>query len=437
MIAWIAVLVLAIGCTACGKQGGERRNSEAGTVTPTSTLTPTPTKGEDPGFTPGPGTKKLTGSSTGTPVTKPMDEKMKAAYEQFAYGLFQKTGKGETRMISPFSVYMALAMFANGTDGDTLTQMDKVLGLTNEERNAYLAAWVEKLTKQTEDGASFTNANSLWIRNDIGAHVPQGFLTTCLDYYRAAVFSAAMDDKTVTDVNNWVNDNTKGMIKKLLDRLDSDTAMILMNAITLNAKWVEPFNTDHIVKDSDFKLADGTVRKVDMMHGTSDGRFLENELCTGFVKKYLGGEYSYVALLPKEGVTIEQLVDSLGVGTIDTLFANAKHGEVVISMPKYTQEYSVQLPDALKSMGMTDAFDASRANLRKLIDDRDTYVSNVLHKTYISVDNDGTKAAAVTALLVADAAYFVEDIYRVDLNRAFVYMIVDSNGLPIFLGTYE
>ena len=429
-------LVMILGCTACGDKGGERRKSSSGTAT----ATPTPTqaaKNEEPGFTPSSGTKELTGTSGGAPVTKAMDEKMKAAYEQFAYELFKQMNKGETRMISPFSVYVALAMLANGADGNTLAQMNSVLGLTNEERNAYLAAWVDQLTKLTE-GATFTNANSLWIRNDVCSHVPQGFLTTCLDYYRAAVFSATMEQETVTDLNNWVNKNTKGMIPKILDELTDKPAMILMNAITLDAKWADPFKTEYIVKNSDFKFANGTTRKVDMMHGEADRRYLENDLASGFVKSYLGGEYSYVALLPKEGVTIEQLVDSLGVGTLDKLYANAKHGDVIISMPKYTQEYTVKLPDALKSLGMTDVFDQDLSNLRKLIDDHDTYVSDVIHKTYISVDNDGTKAAAVTAILVNDATCIMNnDTYYVNLDRAFVYMIVDSNGLPVFLGTYE
>ena len=342
-----------------------------------------------------------------------------------------------TVMINCATVYTAFGMLGNGAAGETETQMNAALGLTPEARNAYLAAWIDALVNQPAGEAKFTNADSLWIREDRCKNVSREFLKICGDYYRAGVFSAKMDQGTVSDINNWVDVNTKGMIKKLFDELSPETAMVLMNAISFEAEWSDPFLTDYIRKGADFTHENGTVSKVDLMYGDADGRFLQNSLATGLVKSYKGGKFRYVALLPNEGVTIDQLIASLQPGSLDTLFAEAKSGDVHVAIPRYEEEYTVGLENAMKALGMNDAFNPNLANFSKLFS-TPTCISQVLHKTFISVDNKGTKAAAVTAILVTDTAVAEpQPSYNVILNRPFVYMILDENNLPIFLGTYE
>ena len=410
---------------------GEPNNSQATpTVTTPVATTPTVVQPELES------SKDLTAGSSGTPAkTKEMDKAMQTAYATFAYKLFAQLPKGETRMISPFSVYVALSMLADGADGETLAQLDELLGLTAEERNAYLAAWIKELTEVSLGETTFTNADSIWIYDVFESIVPKEFLDICAQYYRAAVISTPMDDSTVRDINAWVKANTRGMVEKLIDELSPNTAMVLMNAIALDAAWKEKFVEEETQKDYTFTKADGTTETVDMMFGKLSEGYLENDLATGFVKAYKGKEFSYVALLPKEGVSLEQLIASLSPESVRMLIDYDFHGDISIGVPKYEEEYSIELNDVLMGLGMTDAFDDGKADFSRMIKELNVYVGKVAHKTYISVDEKGTRAAAVTNVEIEYKG--LPQFYSVTLDRPFVYMIVDSDGLPIFLGTYE
>ena len=450
LLAILCAVVLVAGCTGCGaagNNGGDRKEKKVtekpSEPTPTEKPSePLPTNPAKPTGAPVSGeSRNLTAGSSGeAPETKAMDDKMRTAYETFAYKMFGLMGTGSTKMISPFSIYTALAMLDNGADAETLAQIDAVLGLTAEERNAYMASWIAKLTGGSAAGAKFTNADSIWIRNSLESYVPKEFLDACAKYYKASVYSTPMDGSTISAVNQWVFDNTMGMIDKILDELSPSASMILLNAIALDAKWADPFKTDYIREDYTFTREDGTTKKVEMMFGEADYGLLENDLATGFTKAYQGGEFSYVALLPKEGVSLTQLTESLKPGIVKELWQTKRSGEVHIGLPKYKEEYTVTLNDALQQLGMKNAFDQDLADFTKLMDYKDgnTFVNSVLHKTFISVDNEGTKAAAVTAILM-DTATSIEQpqIFYVTLDRPFVYMIVDADGLPVFIGTYE
>ena len=432
LTALLCAVALMIGCIGCGTK--EREPNKTPTPKKENEVTPTPTA--EPEKKGGESRELTTSSSSAVPM-RSMDEKMKSAYETFAYNLFAQTASGETRMISPFSVYVAFGMLAGGADGLTREEIDKVMGLTTEERNEYLASWIESLVKADPDDPEFTNADSVWIRNGFEEYVEADFLKLCADYFRSAVFSTAMDKGTIDDVNAWVEENTKGMIKKVLEELRPTTEMILVNAISLEAKWRDPFDSEDVEKNKDFTHEDGSVTKVDMMNGSANSIYLHNDLCTGFIKGYKNDKFSYIALLPNEGVSVDTLVKSLKAGTIEGLIATAEGCEVKVSMPQYKQEYSLNLGEMMTAMGMESAFDPNTANFAKLAKKR-LYVAEAIHKTFIDVDTEGTKAAAVTAIIM-DLATCAEPlpVRRIVLDRPFVYMIVDQNNLPIFIGTYE
>ena len=195
------------------------------TPTPTvSTATPTPTPTEIPVELEK--AQELTAGSAGEPADiRKMDDTMRTAYETFAYKLFAQLPKGESRMISPFSVYVALCMLANGADGETLAQLDELLGLTAEERNAYLAGWLGELEAfRNSIDTLLANANSVWIHEGMESDVHKDFLDICAQYFKAGFFSAPMDDSTVRDVNGWVKAKTMNMIDQLLKKLSPLTA---------------------------------------------------------------------------------------------------------------------------------------------------------------------------------------------------------------------
>ncbi|MBP5354454.1 MAG: serpin family protein [Lachnospiraceae bacterium] len=382
--------------------------------------------------------KDLTAGSSGSaPATKTMGVDMRMAYEEFAYKLFAQLPEGKTRMISPFSIYVALSMLANGAEGETLAQLDELLGLTAEERNAYLAAWIADLTKGGDGATTFSNADSLWIYDAMESGVPKEFLDICAQYYRAAVYSTPMDDSTVADINAWVKAKTMDMIDELIDSLPANTAMVLMNAIALDAAWEDEFDKADTKKDCTFTRSDGTTEKVDMMYALQEYGYMENDLAIGFSKKYKGFEFTFMALLPREGVTLHELLTSLtpqfvhGLRNSSTRYLDKVH----IAMPKYEQEYSLNLNDILKNLGMTDAFDGGKADFHRLMTGPDVWVDSVSHKTHIKVDEKGTQAEAATDVIMSYRGIVKE--YYVTLDRPFVYMILDSDGLPIFIGTYE
>lgn len=156
------------------------------------------------------------------------------------------------------------------------------------------------------------------------------------------------------------------------------------------------------------------------------------------MKYYDGGRYAFVGLLPNEGVSIADYVAGLTGGKLHALLNEHRYGMVEAAIPRFTASSSLELSDALKAMGVTDAFDASHADLRAMgsAPNDQLYVSAVLHKTYLSLDENGTKAAAVTAVVADTASAEPPEVHRVVLDRPFVYMIVDTHAnLPLFLGT--
>lgn len=379
----------------------------------------------------------LTGTSGTTPQTSAMDEKMRAAYADFAYKLFAMCAKeDDNSLVSPFSVYTALAMLANGAEGETAEQIRVLLGLTESERNAYMAAWIAALTGQSD--IAFTCADSLWVQDRYQKKVKKTFLDACSDSFKAEVFAAAMNDGTVKDINAWVEKHTKGMIKEIFEPgdIDSDVLMVLINAITFDAKWAISFPTESVEQNALFNGEDGKHKIVEMMHGDADSVYLENDYVYGCTKAYTGGKFRYVALLPKEGMSLDEAIASLNGTTVDALFAGAIYGdEVSIALPKYECAYSKELKDALRALGMEDAFTA-RADFSNMFPTEPSYVDRVIHKTYMSLDSAGTKAAAVTAVTNRKLSAAIGK-RSIRFDRPFIYMIVDENNLPLFIGTYE
>ncbi|MBQ2558028.1 MAG: hypothetical protein II553_03350, partial [Lachnospiraceae bacterium] len=151
-------------------------------------------------------------------------------------------------------------------------------------------------------------------------------------------------------------------------------------------------------------------------------------------KSYQGGEFRYVALLPKDGVSMEEAIASLTPGSVDSLFSGAETVTVNLWIPKYTTEYKQELQDILAALGMGDAFSFGKADFTRMIR-TGAKIDRVIHKTYLSLDNEGTKAAAVTAVTMRNLG--MEKTRTVKLDRPFVYMIVDGNNLPLFIGTYR
>lgn len=361
--------------------------------------------------------------------SKAADKEFKAAAASFSADLFKYNySNGKTTLVSPLSVLTALALVQNGAQGNTLAQLEQALGgLDRDTLNAYMRAYCDFLSA----GDELKIANSVW--TDSSAEAKRAFLQKAVDSYSAQLFSAPLSDpKTVESINSWVKKNTDGMIPKIIEKADRYAVMMLVNAIAFDAKWETPYKRSDIGK-LEFTSYSGSKKKTDFMCST-ENVYLKDGGAVGFMKPYKNGRFAFAALLPDENTGIDDYVASLSGDKLMKIFSSAKRGnEVNVKMPKFRAEYSAQLIDTLKKMGVKDAFDSKTSDFSSLIENRDAYIATVVHKTFIEVDENGTRAAAST-LVGADTMSLMEP-YSVFLNRPFVYMIVDTEtNLPLFIG---
>lgn len=370
------------------------------------------------------------GISKNESASKAPDDEFKAAASSFAAELFKDNySKGKTTLVSPLSVLTALALVQNGAQGDTLAQLEQALGgLDCDTLNAYMRAYCDFLTESDE----LKIANSVW--TDSSAKAKRAFLQKAVDSYSAQIFSAPLSSKkTVSGINSWVKKNTDGMIPKIIENADRDAVMMSINAVAFEAKWETPYTNDDIEK-LEFNSYSGKSKKTEFMCST-ESVYLSDSDAVGFMKPYKNGRFAFAALLPNEDVNIDDYIASLSGEKLMKIFSSAKKNEEVdVKMPKFKAEYSTQLIDTLKKMGIEDAFDRKSANFSSLIDKNDgAYIGTVMHKTFIEVDQEGTRAAAAT--LVGISKMSMPAINPVCLNRPFVYMIVDTEtNLPLFIG---
>ena len=361
-----------------------------------------------------------------------------AAAADFGVRLFKTSiEEGENTLISPLSVLYALAMTANGADGETLAQMEQVLGMDVDNLNSYMLAYLDLLPESKDYKMSL--ANSIWFKDDPNFAVEQSFLQTNADYYGAGAYKAAFDEGTRNDINNWVKEHTDGMIPEIIDEIPDEAIMYLVNALSFDAKWADEYE-EHQIREGRFTMEDGTRQDVDMMHSQED-TYLEDDMATGFIKYYKDRKYAFVAMLPNEGVSVSQYVDSLTGEHLRELLNNPQDVTVFASIPKFETEYDIEMSEVLQEMGMTDAFDWQVADFSRLgtynVDGMNICINRVLHKTFISVSEQGTRAGAATAVeMVAEGAAEIIEYKEVVLDRPFVYMLIDcETNLPFFIGT--
>lgn len=364
------------------------------------------------------------------------DDAFTGSQMAFASEIFRRSAQttgGENTLVSPLSVMIALAMAANGADGNTRDQMETVLGdtLSLEELNEYLHTFVEKLP--SGEDYKLHLANSIWARKGDFA-VKKPFLQTNADYYRADLFEAPFDSTTLAQINAWVNEHTDGMIPSVLNEIPHDAMLYLINAVCFDAAWDDTY-PEWAVREHDFTDIHGKTSKVEMMF-SGENLYLSDKNTTGFLKNYVDGKYQFVALLPDEDVGFDEYLASLTGEKLTALLSSAMYHPVDAGLPKFEYAFEIRLSVILSEMGIKEAFTANADFSR--ISEMPLCISDVLHKTFISVSEERTRAAAVTVVetVTTSAVVNPKTPKEVILDRPFVYMIIDSaTNLPIFIGT--
>jgi serpin B len=344
---------------------------------------------------------------------------------------------------SPYSISTALAMTYAGADGDTAGQMAATLHFDlPAERlhpafNAY-ALDLEARAAQATEGTPFelSIANSLWGQRDFPFRAE--FLDLLSENYGAGMrLVDYMGDADVSRqaINDWVSDATRDKIQDLIPEgaVDAMTRLVLANAIYFKAGWHHPFE-DSATSPEPFHLLDGSTLDVSMMHQTESFGYAIRDGYRALDLPYVNGNASMLIILPDEG-RFEVVEQELEPEMIQDLAQSMSHGPVILTMPKFSYTSSFSLNEALIGLGMPDAFDPDRADFSGMDGARDLYISNVLHKAFVRVDEKGTEAAAATAVIMSVTSAPVDEPITFTIDRPFLYLIRDDQtGTILFLG---
>ena len=339
-------------------------------------------------------------------------------------------------VISPLSIKMAMAMVTEGAKEETLTELREVLEL-DENSKTYYQNLIDDISGQ--DDITLDIANSVWSKDDL--EFKQDFIDLLQQYYHAEATSLDFNDSSSVDtINNWVDDKTNGKISKILEKIEPLDIMYLINAIYFNADWTEQFNED-FTQEKDFTIADGSTIQTELMSMDSDFQYQENDDFQAVELPYgEDGRYVMRVYLPEEGKEIDEFVSGMTREELNNWNQNFSQMEGYLELPKFKTEYSKNLNDILKDLGIERAFDSGLANFKDIIDvtGQNAYISRVIHKTYIDVSERGTEAAAVTmvAMELKGMPTEPEDTFEMIVDRPFFFTIDDTeNDEILFMGT--
>jgi serine protease inhibitor len=337
-------------------------------------------------------------------------------------------------LISPASVYLALAMTMNGAGGTTRDAMLKTLSakkMSVDKINIACRDWMTLLMKTT-DKTNLLISNSIWY-ND-GFAVDQAFLVANADYYAAALHKIDFADSRAAEViNNWVRQATKNKINSIMDQTDESDLMYLINAVYFKSQWKNQFASLKTYQ-GDFHLESGTAT-VSYMNRKSETIFLASDGLQGILLPFADKRYAFAAILPAEGSSVREAVSSMDQATFNRLLESSQTLELDLHLPKFAVESQISLKDSLVSLGMGEAFQDADFSLMDKNRSKDLIITGIGHKAYFKIDEIGAEAAAVTGLAVAAS---IENGNKLAFDRPFLYGIIDTaTSLPLFLGVMD
>lgn len=359
-----------------------------------------------------------------------------AADNQFGFELFKKVNASldepNNTMISPLSVSLALAMVYNGAEGNTKVQMEQMLhkaGLTPEDINQSYKDLVAGLASH-DPKVELSISNAIFYRNTF--NVKDNFITTNENYYLAEVegLDFTKTTETLNTVNGWVNTNTKGKIDKIIEEVKPESVMYLLNAIYFNGKWKYQFETSKTL-NLPFTKEDQTVVQVPTMNIENPFNYYRDQNFQLLEMPYGSGKYSMLLFLPETGKTTNDVISLLNPESVTGWLEQMTEVKKEVFLPKIEFAFKNSLVDELQALGMTDAF--NNANLSGISEEVPLVVSEVMHKSYIKVDEVGTEAAAVTGITIDVTSAGPDTSFRADHPFVFAIREKDTQAI-LFIG---
>jgi len=357
---------------------------------------------------------------------------------KFSFDLYKKLkdeNKEKNLFYSPASISIALAMTYAGARGNTEKQMADVLNFTLPQDRLHLA--YSKLIENLKSAKDYelSIANALWLQKDY--KLLQEFLNIMGKYYKGGfneVDYIGDPQGARIKINDWVSRETKEKIKDILQPGDITklTRLVITNAIYFKGKWLTEFDKE-FTRDEDFYLINGQKTKVKMMYQENRFNYYENDDLQLLEMPYKGDKVSMVIILPKTGkfVTVENMMDEK---KLQEWLKNAMKTKVKVYIPRFKFTQMFGLSEDLSKMGMEDAFDENKADFSGINGRKnDLYISKVIHKAFVEVNEEGTEAAAATAVILDIKALIEELVFKSD--HPFIFFIRDKEaGSILFMG---
>lgn len=360
-------------------------------------------------------------------------EETQALYS-FGFSVFkeQAVKGGGNKLFSPLSAVACLGLIANGADGETLAQIEGILGCDVDTLNKVTLSYFYDLSRSD---SPLNVANSLWINSSKSFSVNEEFLQRNANYYNAQVYSDKFDGDTLKDINRWCDKNTDGMIKEIISDIDDSALIYMINALSFDAEWQTKYESKNVIKSFDFTNYNGSVSSVKALY-SEERTYLTDENAVGFIKNYKGNRFCLAALLPNEGVDVYDYIASLSGKRWNEIWKSQAIGEVKVKLPEFKYECETDIAEIMKTLGVSNMFSPESADFSLLgtSEGGNIHCSLFKQKAVIQVDRNGTKAASVSIGSTVDSAS-PHPTVSVYLDRPFVYAIVDlDTGVPIFIG---
>ena len=339
----------------------------------------------------------------------------------FQSTLFKKMNEkkiGENLIISPLSIFQVLSLAANGAKGETLSQMLELLQIEN----------LEELNKINIDAIElFKRFKTIDIANAVMTRfTPVKAFVDITKKYLAPIEPLL----SAGQVNKWVSDKTHGKIDKIIDFLSPDTLMILINAVYFKGEWENQFNK-RTTKPLPFYNFGKEKIEVDTMSQTEHFKYYQDKNVKAISLKFVLDFMSALIILPAKGTDINEYINTLADSNEEytKIIEGLKQAKVKLQLPKFEVKFSQNLNEILQELGMTDAFIGGKADFSGIRKEEDLFVSRVIHKTYLKVNEEGTEAAAATGLLMRNGMgpRFKEKIYNMKVNRPFLFLLRNSD----------
>lgn len=429
-VKWMGIVLAGSVLAGCGRQSGGAEPLTAGNGTAGSgnAQEQTAGSGTDP--------RQLT-AAEGQGWDRE-DDGSYEALQQFSRRLMLENMEEANPLLSPVSAYLALGMVGMGARGETMQEFQDLLG---GNMPAVSRSLMERYPREQE-GMVLTIANSAWV--DQLLTPDEQWIADMEGIFRGEGYRGVLSSQEITDrINAWCSENTRGLIPKMLEQtLNSDTRLAVLDAVYFKGDWSVPFDALNTAQRP-FTKEDGTKLQVDTMSMFAENqRYLHSDLGEGVLLPYQGGDFAYVAILPREGTQVRELYRQLTPEALAELLESEKQELCNLRLPKYEVSFDRELCESLQAMGLVRAFDGIQADLSGLGKTEQgtlLYISLVKQKAVFRVDEKGTEAAAVTIVAVEDGCALIEPEPReLFFDRPFVYMILDmETQVPLFVGIMD